>query len=208
MAKIEMAGQKFNRLAVISEHDKIGFETRWLCACDCGKTTIVMGKNLRNGATKSCGCLAREMRGLLNRRHGKHASSTYQVWADMKSRCNNSSNHAYKYYGGRGIKVCDRWASFDGFLADMGERPIGMTLDRVNTDGDYEPGNCRWATMQEQGNNRRTNIRISIGGNVRTLMQWCKEYNVSYYPARKKISMGVDAKLALGIATDQEVRRI
>lgn len=203
-----MVGRKFNRLTVVSEHDKRGFETRWLCQCECGNQSIVMGKNLRKGTTKSCGCYATEQRGKTNLRHGMHGSREYQIWADMKARCGNTSHNAFAQYGGRGISVCARWQSFELFLADMGERPRGFWIDRIDVNGNYEPSNCRWASAKEQGNNRRSNIRIAIGDEVKTLMQWCEQFGLVYYRVRNRLARGWEPLGALGIDTNLEVKRV
>lgn len=158
-----LIGQRFGRLVVVKRvaNNKRG-QARWLCKCDCGQSCERNSYNLRAGVTKSCGCLRKEMGATLGRStrtHG-HASSrslTYNTWTKMKDRCNNPKHTKWRLYGGRGITVCDRWMnSFEDFLADMGERPPGMSIDRYpDKDGNYEPGNCRWATLEQQNQNRR-----------------------------------------------------
>ena len=164
MPKVDMIGKKFNRWTVLKDD---GFTEgknkryyRYLCVCDCGTVRSVIGRSLRKGITKSCGCLQKERAAAAQVKHG-HASRggttrTYYTWTGMIARCTQPHHGHYKYYGARGIKVCDRWLnSFENFLADMGERPAGRTIDRKNNDGNYEPSNCRWATPKEQVRNQR-----------------------------------------------------
>jgi hypothetical protein len=161
-ARLELTGRRFGRLTVIQfSHVANRHLTHWICLCDCGAERIVRGTALTSGNTTGCAaCQAVRAKG--NRHAVKHqhtktryASPTYQSWKAMMARCYNSHNASWKYYGGRGIVVCDRWHDFRNFLADMGERPTGTTLDRINLHGHYEPTNCRWATPQEQRANQR-----------------------------------------------------
>lgn len=160
MAHRDLRGLRFGRLLVI----EYGGNSKWRVICDCGSIAIVATANLNSGNSRSCGCLHREQLSARKPglRHG-HASPKngvtpeYRSWKAMVARCHNPHNIGYKNYGGRGIKVCDRWLDFVNFLADMGRRPQNMTLDRINSDENYEPGNCRWASDSEQNKNRKLN---------------------------------------------------
>lgn len=157
--RIDMKNKKYNRLFVLEYSHTKGKRSFWKCLCDCGEIKLIRGTTLRNGETKSCGCWNSEVVSKRSYKHG-HAprikrSKTYVAWYSMFCRCLYPKNKHYKNYGGRGISVCDRWKDFRNFLADMGESPKNLTLDRINNDGNYEPGNCRWTTRKENNNNRR-----------------------------------------------------
>jgi hypothetical protein len=173
MAKLkDMTGQRFTRLLVVSRatSDSNG-NARWNCACDCGAQTVTSGFTLRNGEAKSCGCLTAEQLTERSTKHGMHGTPEYVSWASMIQRCTNPRTVKYHRYGGRGIKVCEAWLnSFEQFYADMGPRPSEQhSIERDNTDGHYEPKNCRWATTKEQNNNTSQNRIVTIDGHAQTL---------------------------------------
>ena len=148
-ALIDMVGRRYARLEVIrrSQQTNSTGAAFWLCRCDCGNEVETSGIGLRRGTTRSCGCL--------HITHGMTLSPEYRVWSSMHQRCTNPKHIRYANYGGRGISVCERWNKFEMFFSDMGRRPAGLTLERVNNDEGYNPANCKWATLSEQNRNRR-----------------------------------------------------
>jgi len=165
MRLIDLSGKRFGRLTVLSKAESVDKRTIWWCRCDCSdKSLAIDGYCIRRGHTRSCGCLNQEMRAerKFKHGHGKAGELTpeYRTWLHMCWRCDNPNCISYPSHGGRGIMVCERWRDFANFLVDMGERPKGKTLDRYpDNDGNYEPGNCRWATFKEQRANRRDVLR-------------------------------------------------
>lgn len=173
-------GQRFDRLVVVKS---IGVRRRYnhyLCRCDCGNEVEVRSARLSSGNTRSCGCLRTERRINQLSKHGGYGTPTYQSWRRMKERCLNPENGSYPRYGGRGVTVCERWMSFKNFLADMGERPKGMTLERRDNDGNYEPDNCVWATPKQQARNRSDNRVITFQGETMILSDWADRTGISF----------------------------
>lgn len=158
----DMTGQVFGRLTVLGRQASKNNTARWLCRCECGAEKVVIGANLRNGNSQSCGCL-RVDKARLNKKHGMAGTLEYKRWENIKQRCLNPNNPAWKNYGGRGIAMCPEWASsFEQFLADTGMRPgPGFSLDRIDNNGHYEPGNVRWTTHSQQMLNRRPIVRAT-----------------------------------------------
>jgi hypothetical protein len=163
MRFIDITGKRFGRWTVLAIHPKRDrrWAVLWLCRCDCGAEHIVRGSSLHTGYSTSCGCIRREKLKKLLTKHGMSEARVYGVWEAMVQRCTNPNNADYDNYGGRGITVCEDWRSFENFFADMGEPPPGLTLDRIDNNGNYEPGNCRWTSYSVQLKNRRKVTKLS-----------------------------------------------
>lgn len=203
MEVIDHTGQRFGRLLVLSEAGRNKFgKAMWLCRCDCGTEKIIGGYCLRRGQ-QSCGCLARFVNQALNVSHGDTAygrrAPEHRAWEGMKSRCYNEGDYHYPEWGGRGIRDCDRWLNGDGektgyecFLSDMGRKPTrAHSLDRYpDNDGNYEPGNCRWATPSEQQRNRRSTIFISVDGTVVPIAEAAERYGVPILRVWNRLKRG------------------
>ena len=163
MNQIDLKNQRFGLLFVLEVDTgrTVNGGLRWLCRCDCGVVKTIASSSLRTYGVRSCGCLSRIALAKANRARRKPSTSVRTIWRHMISRCTNSMSKDFKWYGARGIKVCDRWLnSQDAFFEDMGERPVGKQIDRTDNDGNYEPGNCRWVTPKENSNNRRARSLI------------------------------------------------
>jgi hypothetical protein len=175
MTVINLAGQRFGRLVAVSLAPNRGRDRTWVCVCDCGNQVEVRRGHLRSGHTTSCGCLHQEtLKAGAAATHRATKTRLYRIWAAMKRRCYNPNCQAFKYYGASGVTVCERWrGSFANFAADMGEVPEGTQIDRFpNQAGNYEPGNCRWATRKEQMNNQSGNRLVTHEGETLTVQQW------------------------------------
>jgi hypothetical protein len=192
------AADVYGQLTVIGPSDR--GPKYLLCRCSCGAEKSVREDHLRTGRTLSCGCLRRlvshtraksGVMALANMKHGMCRSRVYSIWCGMHQRCRNPNHRAYKDYGGRGIYVCERWQRFENFLADMGEPPDGMTIDRINNDGPYEPGNCQWATRQEQSLNKRDNVWITVNGETKTVTNWSRQLGLGHSTVSERLLRGV-----------------
>ena len=178
-------GTRFAKLLVICKANKNdrGEAHSW-CLCDCGKLKVIKNYNLKIHKITSCRCS-------MNKTHGHSKSKTYKSYQSMKLRCYDITNISYKYYGARGIIVCDRWLeSFENFLHDMGERPEGTSLDKINNDGNYEPSNCRWATIQEQNSNKSNNKHLTYNNETLSYVEWAKRVNGSKEIINKRLKAG------------------
>ena len=189
------AGSRNGRLIVVG-HVRGRGRTRLSVACDCGTKKTVLPGNMSR--TLSCGCWRKEEaesvmwsegRGAVRRTHGRSGTREHIAWMGAKSRCSHPSNHAFRSYGARGIRMCREWSdSFEHFLRDMGPRPAGATLDRIDNDGPYAPGNCRWATPKQQANNRRLNHYLSYDGKRLTLAEWAEVVGLDYATVSQRIN--------------------
>lgn len=166
-----LIGQRSHRLVVIGDHDH---PRKILCRCDCGTELAVRKSNFRSGNSKSCGCRAIEVWRTKDVTHGLTNHPLYSIWYEMMQRCGNPNAREYPYYGGRGIAVCERWQNVVNFVADLRDRPEGLSLDRVDNNGHYEPGNVRWATRKQQQRNRRCNHLVELDGQTKTVAEWCE----------------------------------
>lgn len=176
-------GQRFGMLTVLQRAENMRpDQTRWVCQCDCGQTKVVNSSSLKCGNTKSCGCSTRLLNSLAHRRDDSiPAGPERNTWASMNARCYNPNAPDFALYGGRGIKVCDRWQRPHGywnFVADMGPRPKGFTLDRIKSDGDYTAENCRWTDRRTQQNNRRYTRFVSYQGETLALGDWSRRTGI------------------------------
>jgi len=176
----DISGQRFGRLLVISYAGRGKHSTVWNCLCDCGNYCQIDGCSLKRGFTRSCGCLAKEARITQKTTHGFGKHPLRNTYLLMIKRCYNQEDPSYGRYGGRGITVCDRWReSFESFVADMGDRPKGHSIDRIDNDGPYSPENCRWATVLQQNNNQRRNHKLTCNGETLTITEWANRLGIT-----------------------------
>lgn len=199
MRTIDLTGVRFGRLTAVREAEQIGYTKRWLCRCDCGRTVAVSRQHLRRGSTNSCGCFRRDNSTALRTTHGQKGRPEYRIWCAMKERCLNQSNISYPRYGAKGISVCHRWLhDYAAFIADMGSRPSkNHSIDRIDSSGDYEPSNCRWATDEQQRANRSDNRRVDVNGKSLTLAEAVRMVGVPYRRVWARLHRGWSVERAL-----------
>lgn len=194
MRALELAGRRFGRLVVSHRAQSRPGVAVWRCTCDCGGWKDVASAQLTTGVVSSCGCLARK--------HGHSAggsrSKTYMVWDSMRQRCNNPRHAAFKNYGARGITVCERWESFENFLADMGEKPDGLSIDRKDNSLGYFKDNCRWATDVEQNRNTRSVRLVEYGGEARSIAEWSALNGWPHHVIASRLRSGWSEERAVG----------
>lgn len=198
-------GKKFGRLTILSYNPK-NHRGRYVCQCECGKIKEVDSSQLVSGRIRSCGCLARELtsqRSIGNKyssKHQKNKTRLYQIWLDMKQRCYNPKQKVYKWYGAKGIKICDEWldsyTTFEKWCLENGYSET-LTIDRINSKGNYEPNNCRWVDTKTQARNKKSTILITHNGKTQCLKDWCIELNKNYPTIVNRIHNGWQPKAAL-----------
>lgn len=199
--KLDLTGQRFGKLVVIKEVGKLNGYTAWLCKCDCGNEKVVRTNSLRSGSTKSCGC------GMDHARrnnakfypHEIRIHKLYQVWYGMVDRCKNPKHKFYHRYGGRGIYVCDQWKEYEPFArwALKSGYKEGLSIDRIDNDGNYEPSNCRWVTMKKQHNNTSQCKFYTINGVRKSVSEWAEEYGICHGLVLHRLARGLSIKDAL-----------
>lgn len=203
MECISLVGNRYGMLTVVKKAESIKGRTMWLCICDCGKESVVCGQSLKRGLTKSCGCNTYKNRA----KTAKNLNpKLYRVWKAMRERCYREKAVSYPMYGGRGISVCEEWKhNYDSFYKWAMENGYkeGLSIDRINTNGNYEPSNCRWATPKEQARNTRKNVMIEINGTLKSLPEWCEDLGIPYdrvhgrYERMRKAGIPIDVNVLL-----------
>ncbi len=198
--KIDLLGFRFGRWLVVSPSESRGQISTWLCKCECGTLRTVDANRLKSGRSNSCGCLRSELRaaGHFSKPvHGMNGTLTYRVWSNMKQRCLNPDHFQFMNYGGRGIAVCKRWLSFENFFADMGEKPDGLSLERMDNNKGYDKKNCKWAIQSEQLANRRNTRKVKINGKFVLVTEASKATGLSARLIASRLDKGWGDELAL-----------
>lgn len=192
---LDLEGKTFNRITVIRRAGRTNAgKAKWFCLCSCGTEFVAVGVDIKNGRIKSCGCYQREMINWSVKKHGKSKSNLYSVWTGMKQRCFNKKERCYKYYGGKGVTVCDEWLhDFEAFFNWANENGYkeGLTIDRIDVNGNYCPENCRWITIQEQMLNRTDNRWITYNGETKSLVQWSKDLGINISTLHARLGRGL-----------------
>lgn len=184
---IDLTNQRFGKLQVLHvDENPLNKTKRWLCQCDCGNITTAMTNELKSGRKSSCGCKKQETFQVI---HGQSGTRMYHIWKSIKRRCCNPNNPSYSYYGGRGISICDEWKNnFESFYnwSVQNGYSCSLTIDRIDVNGNYEPGNCRWVTIAEQSINKTNTVYIELNGVSKPMKDWCNIYNVPYYLVQQR----------------------
>lgn len=192
----DITGQRFGRWTVTGRAPNKGTHTHWYCRCECGTSKSVSSNNLRNGLSVSCGCYKEEIRSIRCTKHGLAGTKEYTAWLDAKRRCFKKDHRQYPDYGGRGITMSPEWSnSVEKFFADMGPCPEGLELDRINNDGNYEDGNCRWTDRATQLGNTRRSVKITHNGETLSLKQWSLKTGIPFAALSSRYYGNVDVPL-------------
>lgn len=196
---VDLTGNRYGKLVALERAKNRGKHTMWKCKCDCGNYTITGANELKQGTTKSCGCLKFESR---NSTHGLTKTRLYSIWSKMKDRCLNKNNPAYKWYGGRGITICQEWLDdfmdFYKWAIENGYKE-GLSIDRIDVNGNYEPCNCRWITLEEQALNTRTTKFLTYKGETKTVSEWCDITGIKKTTMLNRIRLGFSAEECIEI---------
>lgn len=188
---IDLTGRVFGRLTVVRRSFTKKGKVYWICQCECGNERSIAGCSLKLGLSSSCGCFRKELLGNITRKHGLRETKAYRILYGAIDRCTNPKNRAWVYYGGRGIRVSEAWMRNPvQFIADMGQPKDGYTLERVDVNGHYEPGNCVWATKKQQARNKRTTRLVTYQGETRSLAEWSEILGVNYSALRFRLDDG------------------
>jgi len=202
-------GDRFGRLVIVREVERRKKKRYFLCRCDCGNERVVRLVAMRAGEVKSCGCLRDEQNRVAAIKHGCWGTGPYWCWHSMKDRCLNPNSAVYHHYGGRGITVCPEWMEFEPFYQwaiENGYRP-GLTLDRIDNNGNYEPSNCRWVTRRQQMLNTRRNKRLTFNGETKTLKEWADDLRFEYHVLRNRIARGWSVRRAFTTPLQHQMSR-
>lgn len=202
---IDLTGQRFGRLTVVKKSDERSHgSVKWVCKCDCGNTKVVVGRSLRKGYTKSCGCIPRGHK----IEHGMSHTRIFNIWQKMIRRCESPNDKSYPRYGGRGITVCEKWHSFQPFYEWAKENGYDdtLTIDRIDNDKGYSPDNCRWSDAYTQSQNRRSCLVFEKDGKSQTLKQWCRDIGISYTTVYQRIRHGWSFERAISEPVHAEKR--
>jgi len=209
--RLNLKGKKFGKITVIQELESDKRFSKWKCICDCGKEKDIIGCLLtRKKGVKSCGCATIQRNKETHIKHGKRTSKVYNIWQGMKARCLRKTASQYKYYGGKGIQVCDEWLKFENFYKDMGDPPEGKSLDRIDSGKGYFKENCKWSTIKEQNSNRKTVIKIFYNGSEQTLYdlwsQFAKPLGLHYSTMKDRLDKGLSIDQCLKLPSQRGKR--
>lgn len=201
-AFVDLTGKKFGRLTVVKKYGRKQPKgpIHWHCICECGNEKIADGESMKRGNVESCGCKQhdRNKSGTNGRSHGMSQSRQYRIWSHMLGRCNNPTDDGYGDYGGRGIKVCERWHIFENFLEDIkNEYDHSLTIDRIDNNGNYEPSNVRWATQKQQQRNKRSNVLVTVDGETSPMAHFAERYGIRNYHLYHRLKLGWSLERAL-----------